>query len=152
MKTTIIIITCFFLTFSFATDSYAGKGFNFKCKICKEISEFIETKLRGSFEFIQDKTLNALYWIDEKFNLGLLTKTSGRLLGKVCKEYEMCCSEPLDNFCKDLSEVRNSEEFCKQIGDKIDIEKIKSCQKNFEEEFESFFDNFTPIDKSLFDN
>ena len=160
MKTIIVIITCFFLTLSFATDTYAAKGPKFKisCKICKEISEFVGTKLREGFEFIQTKVSNAFFWIEEKTGWGFLSHGAGRGLGKsmayVCNEYELCCTEPLDNFCQDLSEELDTLEFCRKIGDKIGLEKIESCQQdlNNNEAIEDFFEDAISIDKNLFDN
>jgi hypothetical protein len=68
----------------------------------------VETKLQEMFEIIQTKILNTFDWIDEKLNWNLLTvntfKKSGKQVGIECDEYELCCSEPLDNFCQDLRE------------------------------------------------
>ena len=129
MKNIVVLVTCFFLTLSFATDSYAAKGFKFKCTFCKEISEFVKTKLTDGMDFVQTKLSNTLHWIDEKLGWGFLSKGGGRVLGKVCKEYELCCTEPLDSFCKDLKEESSPLEICKKIAAHIDLKKLDDCEE-----------------------
>ena len=110
MKKITVLVTCFFLTLSIATESYAAKGpkFKIKCSICKEISEFVKTKLTDGMDFIQTKVSNVINWFDEKFGWDIMGRQigiqSGKRLGIACNKYELCCSESLDNFCKDLSE------------------------------------------------